>query len=230
MAVIDKNSVTLNVLVTGTTTVEPIASSPPDFLFDSPRIKADASITLTGAAGENVGGWVLGFIQLKYIGTNRVHYRGATVRDGSIMFTRSNETLCRDTDDHSAEVWFDSINSGGTTGTEGTNKLAAASMLGSTGSLNVRAGLVDKPWRRWPATRSNTLVPGFPINYLSYAVIELLFCTMLVAQDPAGKFHMLKHFYWNAIWEQKFKRDSITGNVAIGQTIRLQHNVQRLVV
>jgi len=227
MAVIDKSSVTLNIVTNGSTTVTPIVGPRLAFFFDSPSITANASMTLSGTAGENVGGWTLGFIQLKYIGTNRAHYRGATVKDGSIMVTYSSKTLCRDTDKHSTEVWYDSINSGRKKGSEGINKLAATSVLGQTGSLNVQARLYDKPFRIWPAIQYNTLIPSRPANYLNYAVIELLFCTMLVARDPAGKFHMLKHFYWNAIWEQKFRRESITGTVVVDQAIRLQHNMQR---
>ena len=231
MATIDASGVTLHIHTTGSeTTVMPyIIKGIKGFLFDSPRITVEASMRLTGMAGENVGGWILGFIQLKYVGTARRHYRGATVRDGSVMVTSSNKTLCRDTDDHSTEVWYDSIYSGGITGPKGTNKLAATTVLPQTGSMIVHAGLIDQPSRWWPATMLNTLVPGLPANYLNYAVIELLFCAMLVAQDPAGTFHMLKHFYWNVIWEQKFKRDSVTGNVVVDKAIRLQQNVQRSV-
>jgi len=53
---------------------------------------------LTGAAGENVANWTLGFIQLKYIGTNHARYRGATDRHGSALVSHSNQILCRDTD------------------------------------------------------------------------------------------------------------------------------------
>ena len=38
------------------------------FDFNSPTIDASGSMRLTGTAGENVAGWTLGFIQLKYIG------------------------------------------------------------------------------------------------------------------------------------------------------------------
>jgi hypothetical protein len=36
---------------------------------------------------------------------------------------------------------------------------------------------------------------------------------------------MLKHFYWNVIWEHTFKRD-MSGNVVPDRAIRLQQNVQ----
>ena len=69
-------------------------------------------------------------------------------------------------------------------------------------------------------------VPGHPNNFLYHADIGLAFCTMLVAQDPANKFHMLMHFYWNVRWEQMFTVDG-TGTVVAGRTVHLQHNIQR---
>jgi hypothetical protein len=226
MAAIDARNVTLTVRVPGTKpTVTPDPGPPIGFQFNSPTIDADASMRLTGATGESVANWTLGFIQLKYIGTNHARYRGATVRQGSALVTHSNQIVCRDTDIGSVELWYDSLNAGGTTGPTGTNKLAAATVLPPAKSLDVRAHLFDQPSRWWPSAHTNTLVAGRPDNFLHYAVVELLFCTMLVAQDPAGKFHMLKHFYWNVIWEHTFKRNG-AGNVVLDRATRLQQNVQ----
>ena len=47
---------------------------------------------------------------------------------------------------------------------------------------------------------------------------------MLVAQDPSAKRYMLKHVYWNVIWEQTFKR--VGPQVVLDKAIRLQHNIQ----
>src|SRR5262245_9691295 len=116
MATIDVRNVTLGVRVPDpkpTLTDDP--GPPVGFAFNSPTIDADGSMRLTGLAGEDVSGWTLGFIQLKYIGTNHARYRGATVRDGSALVTHSNQIVCRDTDIGSTEVWYDSLNSGGTT-------------------------------------------------------------------------------------------------------------------
>jgi len=226
MAKIEAKHVTLTVRVPGSKPTVAADPGPPiGFKFASPTIDADASMRLTGAAGENVAGWTLGFIQLKYIGTNHARYRGATVRDGSSLVTHSNLIVCRDTDIGSAEVWYDSLNAGGTTGPTGTNKLAAGTVLPAAKALDVRAHLFDQPSRWWPSVRVNTLVAGRPTNYLHYAVVELLFCTMLVARDPAGSYHMLKHFYWNVIWEHIFKRNG-AGNVVLDRATRLQQNVQ----
>jgi hypothetical protein len=224
VATIDARNVTLTVRVPGLKpTVTPDAGPPVGFDFKSPTIDADASIRLTGAAGESVANWTLGFIQLKYIGTNHARYRGAHDREGSALVSHSNKILCRDTDIGSVEVWYDTLNAGGTTGPMGTNKLAAGTVLPAAKFLNVNAHLFDQPSRWWPDVHTNTLA-GRP-NFLHYAVVELLFCTMLVAQDPVGNFNMLKHFYWNVIWEQTFKRNA-AGKVVLDRAVRLQQNVQ----
>jgi hypothetical protein len=227
MATIDRANTTLSVVTPGSKpTVTPDPGPPVGIAFKSPTINANASMRLKGTAGESVAGWTLGFIQLKYIGTNHSRYRGATVRDGSVLVTHSNKILCRDTDIGSTEVWYDSLKSGGTTGPAGTNKLAAGTAIPAAGFLDVPAHLFDQPDRWWASVEPNTVVHGHPDNFLHYAVVELLFCTMLVAQEPGGKFHMLKHFYWNVIWEHTFKRDG-TGKVVLDKPIRLQQNVQR---
>lgn len=226
MATIDTAHVTLAVRVPGTKptlTADPVP--PVGWDLNSPTIDADASMRLTGNAGEDVANWTLGFIQLKYIGTDHARYRGATVRHGSSLVTNSNQIVCRDTDVGSTEVWYDSLKSGGTLGPNGTNKLAAGTVLPAAKFLDVRAHLFDNPGRYWDSVRTNTAVVGHPDNFLHYAVGELLFCTMLVAQEPGGTFHLLKHFYWNVIWEHTFKRDG-AGKVVLDKAIRLQQNVQ----
>jgi hypothetical protein len=183
-------------------------------------------VRLTGAPGENVAGWTLGFIQLKYIGTDYARYRGAFDRDGSILITGSNQIVCRDTDIGSTEVWYDSLNSGGATGPNGTNKLPAGTAIPASGFLDVPAHLFDQPSRSWQSLVANSSAAGNPNNFLHHVDIGLAFCTMLVAQDPGNKFHMLMHFYWNVRWEQMFTVDG-TGKVVPGRLIHLQHNIQR---
>lgn len=228
MATIDLKNVTFTVRVPGTQTTVTPASSPAAgvFNFNAPTLDVFASMRLSGAAGEDVSGWTLGFIQLKYIGTNHARYRGAFDRDGSVLVTHSNKTLCRDTDLGSREVWYDSLNSGGATGPNGTNKLAVGTTIPAAKFLDVPAHLFDQPSRGWEASRINQTVATRPNNFLHYAVVELLFCTMLVAQDPAGKFHFLRHVYWNVIWEHLFNRNA-AGAVVLGKVVRLQQNVQR---
>jgi hypothetical protein len=249
MATIDKTNTTLRITAGGDPipitlpiigkivlpgvkpTVSPSTKLAVGFDLNSPALDAFASMRLKGTAGEDVSGWTLGFVQLKYIGTDHARYRGSTVKQGSILVTSSNKTLCRDTDEPTAgkspEVWYDSFSfPGGTTGPNGTNKLAAKTVIPAAGFLDVPAHLFDQPGRLWDSVEKNTAVTGFPNNFLRYAVGELLFCTMLVAQEPGGTFHILKHFYWNIIWEHTFKLDG-SGNVVPDKAIRLQHNIQR---
>lgn len=207
-------------------TITPMPGVMPGFSFSASPIDMTASIQLDGKPGDSVANWMLGFIQLKYIGVNFARYRGASVKDGSTLVTRSHSTLCRDTDKRSTEVWYDSLFSGGAIGPSGTNKLAAKTILPVSGSLKVPAHLSDQPDRFWEATRPNRLA-GNRVNYLHYVVSEVFFCTMLVARDPPGTFHMLKHVYWNVIWEQLFKRQD--EQVVLDRTLRLQQNVQHSV-
>ncbi len=226
MATITANKTVMTVSVPGTKpTITPDAGPPAGFDFNSPTIDLNASIELKGAAGEDVSGWTLGFVQLKYIGTNHARYRGATARDGSALVSHSNKTLCRDTDVGSTEIWYDTLTSGGATGPLGTNQLPVGTVLPPAKVLAVTAHLFDQPHRWWQSVRPNGVVTGNPDNFLHYAVAELLFCSMLVAQEPGGKNHMLKHVYWNVIWEHTFKRDH-SGAVVLDKAIRLQQNVQ----
>ena len=161
MATIDKLNTTLTVTRgVGHPTVTPDAWPPVGFDFNSPTIDANASMRLTGTAGESVAGWSLGFIQLKYIGTDYSRYRGATDRNGSILITGSNQIVCRDTDIGSNEVWYDSLNSGGTTGPNGTNNLAAGTVIPRTGFLDVPAHLFDQPDRWWRSVEKNKALPA----------------------------------------------------------------------
>jgi hypothetical protein len=206
--------------------LDPVAGPPVGFDFRSPTIDANGSIRLRGTAGESVAGWTLGFIQLKYIGTDYARYRGTTDHNGSVWVTGSNRIVCRDTDDGSTEVWYDSMTSGGTTGPNGTNRLPAGTVIPPVGFLDVPAHLYDRPRRKWPSIVKNTSVAGNPTNFLYHADIGLAFCTMLVARDPGNKFHMLMHFYWNIRWEQMFAVDG-SGKVVPGRTILREHNIQR---
>ena len=215
---------------------------PYSYSFTSSDLHANASMRLRGRPGENVAGWTLGFVQLKYIGTNQSRYRGDTDRDGSILVTGSNQILCRDTDTpfdlhlpfldpQPLDVWYDSLLSpGGTTGPNGTNKLATGTVIPASGFLDVRAHLYDAPWRRWSAWETNTHATGQPINFLQHVEIELLFCTILVAQEPNGTFHMLKHFFWNVLWEWLFTVDS-NGMVVPERSLKDHgkgHNIDRV--
>jgi hypothetical protein len=207
-------------------TITPRPTDPVGFKFRSPTLDAYGSMRLKGRPGEDVSGWTLGFIQLKFIATNYSRYRGRYDRDGSMLVTENNQIVCRDTDDDSTEVWYDSLNAGGDTGPDGTNQLDDGTIIPPTGFLDVPSHLYDRPKRFWASVEENPVVRGNPDNFLYHTDIGLAFCTMLVAQDPDKKFHMLKHFYWNVRWEQMFVVDA-SGTVVQGRTIHLQHNIQQ---
>ncbi len=145
-----------------------------------------------------------------------------------MLVSSSNKILCRDTDDLSTEVWYDSLFAGGTTGPTGTNRLAAGTVIPASGFLDVKSQLFDQPSRWRPISEANYVAHGgYATNFLHYAVVELLFCTMLVAQEPGGTFHLLKHFYWNLIWELTFKRILGGRDYVPDRLIRMQQNLQR---
>ena len=211
----------------GLPTVDGGAGPPAFFNFNAPTIDANGSMRLRGTPGEDVGGWKLGFVQLKYIGTNYARYRGTHDHDGSMLISGNNQIVCRDTDIGSTEVWYDSLKAkyGHGNSPRGTNRLAAGTVLPDSGFLDVPAHLFDQPGRSWDAAEVNTVARGRPNNFLHHVDIGLAFCTMLVAQDPTNRFHLLKHVYWNVRWEQMFVVDR-AGTVVPGRMIHLQHNIQ----
>jgi hypothetical protein len=231
MASIDHTHTTLLPPVSGgLPTVAPNAGPPPFFDFNAPSIDVNGSVRLTGRPGEDIGGWKLGFVQLKYIGTNYARYRGTHDSHGSMLISANNQIVCRDTDVGSTEVWYDSLIApdGAGNSPRGTNRLAAGTVLPSCGFLEIAAHLWDRPRRPWSSVEVNTVARGQPNNFLHHVDIGLAFCTMLVAQDPGNRFHLLKHFYWNVRWEQMFVVDR-SGTVVAGRMIHLQHNIQRSV-
>lgn len=182
---------------------------------------------LNGTPGESLAGWTLGYVQLKFIGTNYARYKGARDHDGSMYVTGNNQIVCRDTDEASPAVWYDPI-SWGIHGARGTRVLAAGTTMPAAGFLDVTAGFDDAPQRSWPTVQVNTVAPGRPNNYLHHVDIALHFCTLLTARDPANNYYLLKHFYWNVRWELLFTR-SAGGVIAPGHVIHQELNIQRTV-
>jgi hypothetical protein len=161
-------------------------------------------VVLRGRAGESLAGWALGYIQLKFIATDYARYRGNTVAEGSVRVTRSNQILCRDTDEASPELWYDPITMG-IVGTRGTRVLPAGTVLPASGEFTLTSGLWDAPGRSFDHAVRNTLTRTD--NSLHHIDIGLQFCAMLTAREPGGRYHVLKHFYWNVRWEAHFQRD-----------------------
>jgi hypothetical protein len=225
MATIDIRASTLLPHGGGTPTAASDGDPAGDVDCDTPRISAAGATVLTGTPGESLAGWALGFIQLKFIATDYARYRGTHDSHGSLVFTRSNQIVCRDTDEDHPEVWYDPI-VGGIVGGRGTLELRADSVIPPSGQFAFAAGFWDKPHRSFDAVVPNTATHRD--NFVYHTDVGLAFCTMLVARDPARHFHFLKHFYWNVRWEALWQRDA-AGVPQMSRNIHMQLNIQHTV-
>ena len=165
MATIDHAHTRLLAPVSGGLPTIAGGSGPPAFFnFKAPTIDANGSMRLRGSPGEDVGGWKLGFVQLKYIGSNYARYRGVHDRDGSMLISGNNQIVCRDTDVGSTEVWYDSLlaRHGNGNSPRGTNRIALGMKLPATAFLDVPAHLWDQPGRSWNSIEANTVARSRP--------------------------------------------------------------------
>jgi hypothetical protein len=226
MANIELSSVNLPRPTGGTPSIELNAAG--DTLeCDCPTdIVASGTATLVGVPFEPVGGWALGYIQLKFIGTNYAIYRGRTEREGSILVNNSNQILCRDTDETTPELWYDPI-AWGIHGTRGTRQLNPAATLPNTGRLAITSGLSDGPRRRFATQRMNARTGR--TNFLYKIQTELHFCTILTAFEPGrNRYLPLKHFYWNVLWTAHLGVNA-AGASTITRRDLMQMNIQNRV-
>jgi len=174
----------------------PVVSTPTVFngqaLFQCSKIEATGSVTLTGS--QPAEGWALGFIQVEWLDTNWVYYRGRHNRDGSIFLQRSRPPtrptkVCRDVKNET-DIYYEF---GGSPPT-----VDAGDVFPKT--LTVHH--FDKPGDAVKAVVRNSLTGED--NFIREAQLGFLFCTVLSARDPAGDFHHLKSFYWNVRWQARF--------------------------
>lgn len=158
----------------------------------SSNIAAEGRMTLTGGHG---AGWTLGFIQVEHVDTNWLFYRGQHEKDGSIFFQRSRPParpvkVCRDvfqpTDVFYTRPW----------------DLAKAQDMDAY-PLLLTAPHYDKPSDGCAIQMTNSKT-GKP-NFLEEVQLEFLFCTVLTALAPSGRYHFLKNFYWNVRWQARFQ-------------------------
>jgi hypothetical protein len=226
MASLNRNTATLRVSGGGVPTVVVEGGAAGRIACACPGIAAGGSVVLAGSAGESLAGWALGYIQLKFIATDYARYRGQTVAEGSVRVTRSNQILCRDTDESSPELWYDPI-AGGMHGARGTRVLPAGTVIPPSGEFVVSSGFADAP-RRFFEARIRNAATGVD-NFAHHVDIALHFCTMLTAREPGGRYHVLKHFYWNVRWEAHFQR-AAGGNLQLRTpaehlALNIQHHV-----
>ena len=157
--------------------------------FECSEIKATGSVTLTGS--QPAAGWALGFIQVEWVDTNWLYYRGRQNNHGSIFFQRARPPVrpikaCRDVDPET-DIYYDT---------------PATVILADIFPKTLAVDHSDKPTTTTPAIVTNSLTGED--NFIREAQLEFLFCTVLSARDPAGNFHHLKSFYWNVRWQARF--------------------------
>ena len=159
--------------------------------FECSEIKATGSVMLTGSH-PGAAGWALGFIQVEWVDTNWLYYRGRQNNHGSIFFQRSRPPArpikaCRDVDPET-DIYY----------TDSPDTVTVADTFPKTLTVDHS----DQPPTSTPAVVTNSLTGED--NFIREAQLEFLFCTVLSARDPAGKLHHLKSFYWNMRWQARF--------------------------
>src|SRR5215470_3175659 len=160
--------------------------------FKSTKITATGSATFTGS--QPADGWALGFIQVEWVDTNWLYYRGKQNNHGSIFFQRSRpptrpSKACRDVKKET-DIYYEF---GGSPPTV---------IAGDAFPKTLTVHHFDKPGDSAKAVVKNSLTGED--NFLREAQLGFLFCTVLSARDPAGNFHHLKSFYWNVRWQARF--------------------------
>ncbi|QOY91273.1 hypothetical protein [Paludibaculum fermentans] len=189
----------------------------------SARIRAEADVTLMdGIPGSFTGSWKFGFIQLEYSETNYARYRGRQQSHGSTLSTSTRRFLVRDTDETAPDIWYDPP-SGGVVEGRGTQVLRTTTPIPSAGRLTTHVMMEDRPTQPF-STRITNGSTGF-FNFLHHMESTFMFCTILAAQEPGGRFHFLKHFYWNLDFEGFFDQD-LTGRIRLSRVVRRGVNLQ----
>ncbi|HVS34348.1 MAG TPA: hypothetical protein VMS17_02135 [Gemmataceae bacterium] len=169
--------------------------------FLSNRICATGRVNLTGVAGDDAARWELGFLQVRRVTTSWAWYKadwtdGAAANGGSILLQTGKppampKQTCRDIGDGGpvGQMWY----------------APPGDARGSARAFpqTLTANFNDEPKTNFPAVLLNSLTKH--PNFLRDAEVELLFCTALALREPGGRFHILKHFYWNVLWQATFQ-------------------------
>ena len=199
MAVLDTNRIVMaRPFTIGATEFNLKGFPPSEAEVKSATIEAGADVALVDPIpGSFSGAWKFGFIQLEYAETNYARYRGLQESHGSTLSTSSRLSLARDTDPRFPDIFYDPASSGVVAG-RGTVVLGTATPM-PPGGLVRHVMMWDRPQQPFP-TRFTNAHTGF-FNYLHHMECAFMFCTILAAQEPGGRFHLLKHFYWNMTFE-----------------------------
>ncbi|MBZ5625009.1 MAG: hypothetical protein LAQ69_40850 [Acidobacteriia bacterium] len=177
--------------------------------FNCTKITFHGECKITGTSADNPKGWTLGFIQLQFINTDWVYYRGQSNADGSsfLQFARPPALPkggCRDTVTPGA-IFIDN-----NTGHDRTVAKAGAAF-----PISMSAEFPDAPARIYDLSRKNGKTKK--ANFLQEAQIELHFCTVLSLMSPAGVYQHVKSVYWNVHWQYRFQPTNF-GNLSASWT------------
>lgn len=179
--------------------------------FDADAFEVEAAVALRGDGT----GARIGWTQLQTLEVDRAVYRGLTPDAGKVHVFRDRSKLggvgpCRDvsfaTDVFTAPPGTQRAL--GYTPLRPLNVALTAARLPGT----VRVSHGDKPGQWYDALRDNdrTNKP----NYLSWALVEMRFCAVLILQHKGGRLEQLKHFKWSLRWEDRFEPVRANGKVA----------------
>lgn len=173
-------------------------------------------VAFQGSPGESVAGWKIGFIQLKYNTTDWADYRGSTNADGSIFAAMDRppartQNLCLDCGPnyrpfYDPELPMSSPNASWST--DRTIVFAQGMVIPERGPLEMTVIHSDAPGREIEIALPNTKFNPPRDNYIRSLESRAAFITLLTAQDPQGRYHFIKHMYWNVIWRAHFRWDA----------------------
>ncbi|WP_031497312.1 hypothetical protein [Bryobacter aggregatus] len=163
--------------------------------FPGRIIECTGKVQISGLPTDARAGWFVGWIQAQWIETNWGYFRGQTNGDGSAFHQRARPPArpaqaCRDTVGPVNDIFYSM--------SADLRKPVGAGPFPQTISVVFR----DTPSETYPISVTNSLT-GKP-NFLREVQLEFHFCTIFLVRDPAGKFHQLKHLYWNMHWQYRF--------------------------
>jgi hypothetical protein len=190
--------------------------------LESPEIRATAIVTVRGAAGDDVGFWRFGFIQLKTITDEWAHYRGATPADGSVFVAMDRpparpQQLCRDTAGiinplsrlpylEPVIFYYPETALTGSVAEFATAVLPLGTKIPGAGNLTFRLKYSDSPGRRFAIDITRVNQKAKTLNFLYSLYSGNAYATMLAVQKGPGKpIEVMRSFQWNVRWRAHFE-------------------------
>lgn len=174
----------------------PLGGSPPPVFagFTCDQISLSGEVRLNGDP-RDIAACSVGFIQLQWVETFWLYYRGKTNSDGSMLVQLARpparpQQTCRDCGKESiSKIWVNENDNGRATDVRST-------------PVRVTGVLDDQPFASALLGQINSLTGQ--TNLLHEAQIERHFCSILSLQDESGRFHHQASRYWNVHWQATF--------------------------